>query len=161
MRNALPTSNSLRWLWLSLAVLMLDQISKHWVLNHLAINERIPVVPFFDITLRYNTGAAFSFLAQAGGWAAWFFGGIAVIASVVIIILLRRLSKDKRWLAIALALILGGALGNLQDRIYHGYVVDFLLFYVGEWQWPAFNVADSAICIGAAMMIIAVLRKRV
>jgi signal peptidase II len=152
-------NNGLKWLWLALILILVDQATKCWVLSSIAFNERIYVLPFFDLTLRYNTGAAFNFLAQAGEWAPWFLGTIAFVVSLAIIIFLRRLSGEKRWLAIALSFILGGALGNLLDRFYHGYVVDFILLYAGRWEWPAFNVADSAICIGATMLIISVLRK--
>ncbi|MGB6977287.1 MAG: signal peptidase II [Gammaproteobacteria bacterium] len=160
-KEEIVANNGLPWLWLGLIIILLDQATKCWVLSNISFDERIYVLPFFDLTLRYNTGAAFNFLAQAGAWAPWFLGTIALLVSLTIIFTLYRLPRDQRWVAIALSLILGGALGNLLDRFYHGYVIDFLLLYVGQWQWPAFNVADSSICIGAAMLIIAVLRKRV
>jgi signal peptidase II len=159
-REKVVADNGLRWLWLGLAILLLDQVTKCWVLSSISLSERVYVLPFFDLTLRYNTGAAFNFLAQAGAWAPWFLGTVAVLVSLIIVVSLRRLAREKRWLAAALALILGGALGNLLDRFYHGYVVDFILLYAGQWQWPAFNIADSAICVGATMLIIAVLKER-
>jgi signal peptidase II len=151
-------NNSLRWLWLT--ILLLDQTTKCWITNSISFASRVYVLPFFDLTLRYNTGAAFSFLSQAGTWAPWFLGAIALIVSLIIIISLRRMPRENYWMAAALSLILGGALGNLLDRFSHGYVVDFILLYAGQWQWPAFNVADSAICMGATMLIIAMLRKQ-
>jgi len=143
----------LKWLWLSLLVIVLDQISKIWVSSSLSLYEAIPVTPFFNITLAHNTGAAFSFLADAGGWQRWFFTAIAAVVSVVIIVWLKRLPADERLQASALALVLGGAIGNVVDRLMHGHVVDFLDFYYGDYHWPAFNVADSAICVGAVLLI--------
>jgi signal peptidase II len=116
------------------------------------------VIPFFNLTLLHNTGAAFSFLSEAGGWQRWFFALVALIISAVILLWLKRLPRDKVWLAVALALVLGGALGNVWDRITLGYVIDFLDIYYQGWHWPAFNIADSAISVGAAMLIIDSLR---
>lgn len=146
----------LAWLWLSVLVIVIDQLSKHWFENNLSLYERIVVVPdLFSWTLAYNTGAAFSFLADGGGWQRWFFALVAVLASAVLFVWLRRLRPDERWLGAALALILGGALGNLYDRVALGHVVDFILVHwKSQWYFPAFNVADSAITVGAAMLII-------
>ena len=146
--------NNLRWLWLSLLVIIFDQITKFFALHYLTFDQPIFITPFFNLTLAKNPGAAFSFLAQMGGWQGWLFGFIAILVSIVIIYWLYKLSSGKIWLPVALALILGGALGNLCDRLAHGYVVDFLDFYIGNWHWPAFNLADSAISIGAVMLII-------
>jgi signal peptidase II len=142
------------WSWLSVLVILLDQITKHAVVWTFAEREVLPISPFFNLTLVYNPGAAWSFLADAGGWQRWFFVGVAVVASVVLIGWLRSLRRTERCISVALALILGGALGNLYDRIVLGKVVDFLDFYWGSAHFPAFNVADSAITVGAAMMII-------
>ncbi|MBU6272489.1 MAG: lipoprotein signal peptidase [Betaproteobacteria bacterium] len=147
------------WLLLALAVVVLDQLGKLLVLRAFAPGERLPVVPgWFDLTLLYNPGAAFSFLASAGGWQRWFLTGVGVIAAVVIAWMLWR-HGNQRLFAAGLALILGGAIGNVIDRIWLGQVVDFLLVYRGSWHWPAFNLADSAITAGAALLILDELRR--
>jgi len=140
------------WLGLSVLVIALDQITKQSIVHAFTYREVLPVMPSFNLTLAYNTGAAFSFLAGAGGWQRLFFSAIAVIASLVIVYLLRKHPDDRRF-CLAISLILGGALGNLWDRLTIGQVVDFLQFYVGEYYWPSFNVADSAIFLGAALLI--------
>ena len=144
-------------LWLSLmlalVVLVLDLITKRWVESDLFYGEQIPVTSFFNLVLTYNAGAAFSFLSDADGWQRWFFSAIAGGASILIIYLLRRHEADKLF-CIALSLILGGALGNIWDRITLGHVVDFLDFYIGNYHWPAFNVADSAIFVGAMLLVL-------
>lgn len=152
----LKQRGQLSWLWLSLLVIVVDQATKHWFEHNLSLYERIVVIPdLFSWTLAYNKGAAFSFLADEGGWQRWFFALIAVIASIVLVIWLKRLRSDERWLAIGLALVLGGALGNLYDRVVLGHVVDFILVHwKNEWFFPAFNVADSAISVGAVMLVI-------
>lgn len=144
----------LRWLGLSAIIVLLDQITKHWVVALFELRERVNVLPYFDLTLAYNTGAAFSFLAGAGGWQRWFFTAVAMSVSVCLVVWMRRLQSTETWLGVALALILGGALGNLYDRLVLGHVVDFLLFYWHPYYFPAFNVADSAIATGAAMMFL-------
>jgi len=118
--------------------------------------ETVAVMPFFNLTMAHNTGAAFSFLAQAGGWQRWFFAVIAFVVSAVLFIWLKRLKSTAKLEAISISLILGGAVGNLIDRVLLGYVVDFLDFYnyFGSYHFPAFNIADSAICVGAALLII-------
>jgi signal peptidase II len=148
------TSSSLQWLWLSALVIVLDRLTKIWAEAELILHEPVPIFPGFNLTLVYNTGAAFSFLHDAGGWQRWFFIGVATVIGAVLLAWLYRLPVRQRWLGCSLALILGGAAGNLWDRIYQGYVIDFLDFYAGTWHWPAFNVADSAITIGAVMLII-------
>ncbi len=146
--------NSLMWLSLSLIILILDQITKTWVSTHLSFNQPINILPYFDLRLLHNTGAAWSFLADQGGWQRWFLSLLAIIVSIVIMVWLTRLDSKQRWLACALALILGGALGNVMDRIIYGYVVDFLDIYYQAWHWPAFNIADIGISIGAIMLLI-------
>ncbi|MCL4471388.1 MAG: signal peptidase II [Gammaproteobacteria bacterium] len=146
------------WLGISAAVVVLDQLTKHWVSNAFAFGEILPVTGYFNLVLAHNTGAAFSFLAAAGGWQRGFFIGIAVLAAVIIIHLLRK-HHGQTVFSLALALILGGALGNLIDRILLGHVVDFLDFYVQGWHWPAFNVADMAITSGAALLVLDSLKK--
>lgn len=143
----------LKWLWLSGVVIVLDQLTKWWASASLELYDSIAVMPLFNITLAHNTGAAFSFLAQAGGWQRWFFAGIAIAVSIAIVIWLRRLPSNERLQAVALSLILGGAIGNVWDRLVHGYVVDFIDVYYGNYHWPAFNIADSAITIGAVLLI--------
>ena len=147
-------NTGLRWLWLTLVCLVLDQVTKHWVAGSMELYQSITVFPFFNITYVHNLGAAFSFLADQGGWQRWFFTVIAAVASVIFVYWLAKTPKDNRNLGIAFALLLSGALGNLIDRMLLGYVIDFLDFYVGSYHWPAFNVADSAIFIGAALMIL-------
>lgn len=145
----------MRFLWLSLAVLLLDQVTKLWIDSSFTLHERVPVINgFFDLMLAYNKGAAFSFLADQDGWQRWFFTGLSLVISIVLFIWLRRLPPSHRWTAFAIALLIGGAICNLIDRIAYGHVVDFLLFYVDPWYWPAFNVADSAISIGVVILII-------
>lgn len=148
----------LNWLWLSLLVIVLDQVTKYWASQALQLHESVPLLPFLNFTLMHNTGAAFSFLSQAGGWQRWFFTAIALIVSVIIVLWMRRLSHAERWEAAALALILGGALGNVWDRMQLGYVVDFIDLYYGTWHWPAFNIADAAITVGAIMIVLQALR---
>ncbi|MEO6748076.1 MAG: signal peptidase II [Casimicrobiaceae bacterium] len=141
-----------RWLVVALAVIVVDQAVKHAVVATLAAGEVRPYTSFFSLVLAYNPGAAFSFLAGAQGWQRWFFVAIAAGAGVLLVYLLRR--GGSRWFCFGLALILGGALGNLYDRLAIGQVVDFLLFHYGGWAWPAFNVADSAITCGAFALIV-------
>lgn len=141
------------WIAIAVGVVILDQITKHIVLGRFQPGESLPVTPFFNLVLAFNTGAAFSFLANAGGWQRAFFIVIALGAVVVITWLLRR-HHQERMFSLGLALILGGAIGNVIDRIWLGKVVDFLLFYYRDWAWPAFNVADSAITVGAGLLIL-------
>lgn len=152
--------SGLCWLWVTLFVIAFDRITKYFAQKHLMLNVMLPVMPHFNLTLAYNRGAAFSFLNSASGWQTLFFGGIALVVSIAILIWLMRLSSHQRWLALALTLILGGALGNLSDRILYGHVIDFLSFYAGHWYWPAFNIADSAICVGAVMLLGATIRSK-
>jgi signal peptidase II len=134
-------------------VLVLDLLTKRWVEAALFYGEQIPLTGFFNLVLTYNAGAAFSFLSDAGGWQRWFFSAVAAGASMLIIYLLRKHATDKLF-CLALSLILGGALGNLWDRITLGHVVDFLDFHMAGYHWPAFNIADSAIFLGAASLIL-------
>lgn len=143
------------WFWYGLAfvIIALDQLSKMWVSASLEYGEPIVFTSFFNFTLLHNTGAAFSFLSDAGGWQRWFFGAVALVVSTVLLVWIARLEKHKRWEAFALALILGGAIGNLYDRLVLGYVVDFIVVHYKHHVWPAFNVADSAITVGAGMLL--------
>ncbi|MET0013070.1 MAG: signal peptidase II [Sedimenticola sp.] len=144
----------LRWLWLSAVVIGLDQVSKQLVESSLMLYEVVPVMPFFNLTLAYNEGAAFSFLSDQGGWQRWFFSGLALLVSIILVIWISRLQQRERLIAISLSLIVGGAIGNLIDRVLHGHVIDFLDLYYGQWHWPAFNVADSAIFVGVVLMLL-------
>jgi signal peptidase II len=147
-----------RWYWLALAVVVLDVATKVWAVGEFMYGPSVQIVPgFLQFTYAENYGAAFSFLSDAGGWQRWFFGVIAMAFSIVVIIWLWRLPALKRWEPCALALILGGALGNLWDRILLGYVRDFISVYYGSWHFPVFNVADMGISIGAAMLVIELL----
>lgn len=151
-----------RLLWISIAVLifLLDQFSKWWMCEHLSLYHEVPVLPFFSLYLAHNTGAAFSFLSQAPGWQRWFFVGIAFVIGAMIILWMCRLQKQQWLTALALALILGGALGNVWDRLTLGYVIDFLLLHWEQYQWPVFNIADSSICVGAVILFFRLLRSK-
>ncbi len=152
----------LGWLWLTVLVLVIDLTSKVYFDNSLQMYQQIVVIPdLFSWTLAYNTGAAFSFLADSAGWQRWLFALIAVVVSAVLVVWLKRLGRSDTWLAIALALILGGALGNLYDRIVYGHVVDFILVHwQNRWYFPAFNFADSAICVGAVMLALDMFKSK-
>ena len=151
----------LGWLWLTLLVLVIDQASKTYFDSSLQMYQRIVVIPdFFSWTLAYNSGAAFSFLADSAGWQRWLFAVIAIVVSTVLVVWLKRLGRNDTWLAIALALILGGALGNLYDRIAYGHVIDFILVHWEHRLFPAFNVADSAICVGAVMLALDMFKSK-
>lgn len=147
-------SNGSRWLWLTVVVVICDQISKQLVVEALALHEAVPVMPSVNVMLAHNTGAAFSFLSSASGWQRWFFIVLALVVSIVLMVWLRRLTAGQHLQASALALILGGALGNVWDRLVYGYVIDFIDVYYGVWHWPVFNIADSAITVGAVLLII-------
>lgn len=146
------------WLGLSALIIALDLYTKHLVQSALAYGDRINVTPFFDLVRFHNEGAAFSFLAGAGGWQRVFFSVFAIVASAIIVHMLKK-SLGQPLLCFALSLVLGGALGNLYDRLTLGYVVDFLFFYYDAWYWPAFNVADSAISVGVVLLLWDGLRK--
>ncbi len=159
-----------RWLWLSGLVLVLDQLSKRWADAQLALHQPKLLTPFLSLTLAYNQGAAFSLLSDQGGWQRWLFAGLAAAASLGILIWILRLGRRDQLIAAALALILGGAMGNLADRLLLGHVIDFIDFHyrsLGGWpgfspdgHWPAFNLADSAISLGAVLLVIDALRLR-
>lgn len=140
---------------LAFGVLVIDQITKIWTDNAIELYQRIPVIDgVFNLTLAYNKGAAFSFLADQPGWQRWFFTVLALMVSVVLIVWLFRLKPHEKLLGVCLALILGGAVGNLIDRVLYGHVIDFLDFFYKDYHWPAFNVADMAICIGGVSMVL-------
>lgn len=143
----------MRLLWLSAFVCAADQVTKLLALAYLK-EGGVSVSPFLDFALAYNTGAAFSFLSDAGGWQNFFFIGVATVVSAVIFFMLRRLGDTEKQVAVALALVLGGAVGNVIDRIRFGYVVDFIDVYYHAWHWPTFNIADSAITLGAILLVL-------
>jgi signal peptidase II len=161
----------MNWLWLSSLVVILDQVTKQVAEHSLLLHKPMAVFPTLNWTLMYNKGAAFSFLSQAGGWQRWFFIVLSSVISIALVIWLRKLNKSQRVLAGGIALILGGAIGNLVDRVLFGHVIDFVQVYYyaesclpgfglsnysGDWQcmWPAFNVADAAIFLGACLLIL-------
>jgi signal peptidase II len=152
---SLPSSAATlgRWLALALLVLVLDQVSKGWVLANFRLMDRQTVTSFFNLVLVFNAGASFSFLADAGGWQKWFFVVLALGISAWLLVMLRKHAQE-RLLPAALSLILGGALGNVIDRLRFDAVVDFLDFHVAGYHWPAFNVADSSIFVGVALMLL-------
>lgn len=144
----------LKWMWLAVLVIALDLATKMVAEHFLTYAQPVYVLPVFDLTLLYNKGAAFSFLANESGWQRWFFTIIAVGVSIALTIWLMTLKSAEKWISIALVLIIGGALGNLYDRLAYGHVVDFLHFHWGPHYFPAFNIADTTITIGAGMLII-------
>jgi signal peptidase II len=149
----------LKFFSISAIVLLFDQATKLWVDASMRLYQSIELNSFFQLTYLRNSGAAFSFLSDAGGWQRWFFVGLSLIVSVVIAVWVARLPANDKWMAVSLTLILGGALGNAIDRILYGYVIDFIDVFYGGWHWPAFNIADSAICIGVVMMLLDSFRK--
>lgn len=147
-------------LWITVAIVVFDQLTKFAATDYLTRHGEIQLTPFLNLVLVHNTGAAFGFLSGAGGWQNVFFIIVALAASIFILWMYRRLSTGDKLLAIALMLVLGGALGNLIDRLIHGYVIDFIDIYYGTWHWPAFNVADSAITVGAVLLVVDALRPK-
>ena len=143
----------LKWLSISAIVVAFDLYSKHLIQQNFVFGDLHSVTSFFDLVRYHNEGSAFGFLNDAGGWQKWFFNGISIVASAVIIYLLKKHTNEKLFCA-GLALVLGGAIGNLYDRITLGYVVDFLNFHLNNHYWPAFNVADSAICVGVGLLLL-------
>lgn len=148
--------SGVRWLWLALLMFVADIGIKLVVMNSMGYGweNRIEILPFFNLLYVHNYGAAFSFLSDQAGWQRWFFTAIAFVVTGLLAFWMRRLPVSDKWNNIAYALIIGGAVGNVFDRVVHGFVVDYLDFYWGNYHWPAFNLADSAICIGAAMIIL-------
>ena len=153
-RNQAVRLIMLKWLWLTGLAVALDQASKLAIDASMQLYQSIELIPFFNLTYVRNTGAAFSFLSEAGGWQRWFFAILASIISIVLAVWLAKLKKHEILMAASLSLILGGAIGNLIDRVLYGYVIDFLDVYYQSWHWPAFNVADSAISVGVILMLL-------
>ncbi|MBI1424665.1 MAG: signal peptidase II [Gammaproteobacteria bacterium] len=161
----------LKWLWIAVLVVALDQITKQWASHTLQMYHPVKIIPMLNLFLAHNLGAAFNFLSDAGGWQRWLFTLIALVVSTVLVLWIRKLQQHERWVAVGLACILGGALGNVIDRIVFGHVIDFIQFYYHadsclpgftllqsakgpQCIWPSFNIADSAITVGAAILII-------
>jgi signal peptidase II len=147
-------SSQLKWLWISLGVIVLDQASKQIAETLLTPHQPVNLLPFFDWYLTYNAGAAFSLLADAGGWQRWLFTAIAIVISFFIVQWLRKLPDEEILTALSLSLILGGAIGNLIDRILLGHVIDYIQVWLGSYPFPAFNLADAAISVGATLLIL-------
>lgn len=159
VRTGVSPDKHMRWFWLSTLVVILDQITKQVAEQSLLLHKAIAIIPSFNLTLMYNDGAAFSFLSNAGGWQRWFFITLSTVISIALVIWLRQLQQsaskhDKNILSAGIALILGGAIGNLIDRILFGHVIDFIQVYYADFYWPAFNIADSAITLGVGFLII-------
>lgn len=146
-----------RWIWVAILVLLIDQVSKHYITLNWRYHELKEVLPFLNIYLDYNRGAAFSFLTELPNLAFWLFSSVAVIMSIVLTVWMYRLERQYIWLSVSLAFILGGAIGNLIDRIRFGHVIDFISFHVGTWHFAIFNIADVAISCGAAMLAVEIL----
>ncbi|WP_114766172.1 signal peptidase II [Vibrio rhodolitus] len=146
--------SGVRWLLLALIIFITDIAIKLFVMDNMWLRQSIEVLPFFNITYAHNYGAAFSFLSDQPGWQRWFFTSIAFVVTAMLTYWMSKLPAKEKWNNIAYAMIIGGAIGNVFDRIVHGYVVDYLHFYIGQYHWPVFNLADTTICIGAAMIIL-------
>lgn len=153
-------STGLAWLWITIVIVTIDRTTKLFVLHHLTAFKPHRILPIFNLTLVYNTGAAFSFLHAASGWQNLFFSSLALAVSMIIIYWLYKLPASAGWTSSALCLILGGAFGNMWDRILYGHVIDFSDFHLGEWHFAIFNVADSAICVGAFMLLLSWVRTK-
>lgn len=147
-------NTGLRWLWVMVLVIVVDLATKYWVIANMQLHESRTLFPFFNLFYAHNYGAAFSFLADKGGWQRWMFAGIAMAIAVVLLVMMYRNRADQNLVSIAYAMIIGGALGNLVDRTWHGFVVDFIDFYIGNWHFATFNIADCGICVGAALVVL-------
>ncbi len=143
-----------------LVIVVSDQITKIWADTTLDMYEQIPITSFFNITKAYNYGAAFSFLDDAGGWQRWLFTGISLVVSIVLSVWLYRMTRHERWLSLSISLILGGAIGNLIDRVWYGYVVDFIQVYWNTSYFPSFNIADAAISCGTVVLLVLTLFEK-
>ncbi len=145
---------ALVWIWISLLVILLDQYSKYWISNTIQLHDSYDLIPYLRLFLDHNTGAAFSMLAQYPHLALYLFSSFSALVVMGLLFWLFTLQSSSRWVAVSISLILGGAIGNLIDRVRFGYVIDFIDVYVNQWHWPIFNIADSAVCVGAVMLVI-------
>jgi len=152
---------NLKWFGVAAIVIILDQLSKQFVINALLLHQPMPIFPWLNLSLSYNTGAAFSMMAYIGGWQRWFLSALAVIVSIILCFWIALGDSDKKAYRFSLALILGGAVSNLIDRFIYGYVIDFVDFHIGTWHFATFNIADSAITAGAILLGILLIFKRV
>jgi signal peptidase II len=161
MNTPQKTSNALIWLLLSAVIIALDQYTKHLAVMHLKYHVEVPFIDgFWNWTLAHNYGAAFSFLANAGGWQHWFFIGLAFLISMVLAVMLAKMPRSRWHEALPYALVIGGAIGNVIDRFRYGYVIDFIDWYYKDYHWPVFNIADSCIVVGAALLLIFSFKKK-
>ena len=147
------TKTAWPWLFLTAFLILLDQVTKHWVLLRVTPLDDIPIFPFLNIVLRLNSGAAFSFLGGQDGWQVYFLAAVSLVVSVMLVIWLARLPRGEWWIACPVSMVLGGAVGNLIDRIQYHYVVDFIDFHLGAWHFATFNIADAAVSVGATWLI--------
>ena len=152
---------ALPWIFISAFIIVLDQITKYIVLTHLTEQSVIHVLPFLNFILRFNAGASFSFLGNASGWQVYLLSGISIFVSIILIIWLSRLPRSEWVLALPVSMVLGGALGNLIDRVRFGYVTDFIDFHVRNWHFATFNVADSAVTVGATWLVLRLLYESI
>ncbi|SES64478.1 signal peptidase II [Thorsellia anophelis] len=146
--------SGLIWLWIAIFVIVLDLTSKFYVLHNFMLGESVPVMPFLNFAYAQNTGAAFGFLSEHSGWQRWFFTLIAVSISSILVYFMRKTPSNHKMINIGYAMVIGGALGNLFDRLVHGFVIDFIDFYIGNWHFATFNIADIAICVGAGLILL-------
>lgn len=153
------SDHQIRWLWLSGFIILLDQASKWFFAHFLQVNQPFQIFSFFNLVLAHNEGASFGFLQTAGGWQRWLFIMVALLISAIILFLLYKLPRTKNVQACAMALVLGGAIGNLIDRVRFGHVIDFFDFHINHWHFATFNVADTAICVGVALWILTSLKQ--
>ena len=156
----LDNKSGLIWLWVTVVLLILDQVTKYVVSTQMQLYQSIELLPVFNLTYVHNYGAAFSFLSEAGGWQRWFFSIIAISISILLTYWLKKLPAKNLVLCGAYSLVLAGSLGNLYDRLTYGYVIDFIHVYYDTWHFPAFNIADSAICIGAGLLLLDAFRDQ-
>ena len=156
----LDNKSGLIWLWVTVVLLILDQVTKYVVSTQMQLYQSIELLPVFNLTYVHNYGAAFSFLSEAGGWQRWFFSIIAISISILLTYWLKKLPAKNLVLCGSYSLVLAGALGNLYDRLTYGYVIDFIHVYYDTWHFPAFNIADSAICIGAGLLLLDAFRDQ-
>lgn len=145
------------WVFLSLLIIVIDQISKYCVVHFISATQTVKIFSFLNFILRYNAGAAFSFLGSASGWQIYLLSGISIAVAIVLIVWLSRLPRSEWLTAVPISLVIGGALGNLIDRVHYGYVIDFIDFHIKTWHYATFNVADSAVCVGATWLILRLL----
>ncbi|EKD77912.1 MAG: lipoprotein signal peptidase [uncultured bacterium] len=151
------------WFWISCSffIIVCDQLTKYLVIEHLTEQSVVQVLPFLNFILRFNAGASFSFLGNASGWQVYLLSAVSIIVSIVLVVWLNRLARSEWLIAVPISLVLGGALGNLIDRVHYGFVVDFIDFHIGSWHYATFNIADSAVCVGATWLVLRLLYESI